>query len=80
MSKSIICDKINYDDIPELTKEDFARGVKNPLAGKLKKGYTIIVEHADHDEIITVTKKKRKKEAGAASSLCVAETNNIYNE
>ena len=54
-------DDINFDDIPELTEEDFARGKRNPFAGKFRDGYTIIVEHADHDEIITVTKKRRPK-------------------
>jgi hypothetical protein len=54
-------DEINFDDIPELTAEDFAKGKRNPLAGKFKDGYTIIVEHADYDEIITVTKKRRPK-------------------
>jgi len=54
-------EKINFDDIPELTKEDFTRGVKNPFAGKLKDGYTIIINHADHEEIIKVSKKRRPK-------------------
>ena len=71
---------INYDDIPELTKEDFEKSVKNPFAGKFKNGYTIIVEHTDHDEVITVTKKRRPKKATAESQSCVAETSLLYNE
>jgi len=51
---------INYDDIPEVT--DFSKFVKNPLAGQLKNGYTIIVEHEDHDEIITIKKSRREKQ------------------
>jgi hypothetical protein len=45
---------INYDDIPKIT--DFSKGRKNPFAGRFKDGYTIIVEHKDHNEIITVKK------------------------
>ena len=59
---------VNYDDIPELTAEDFARAVKNPFAGKFRDGYTIIVEHADHDEVITVTKKRKPKGSAVAES------------
>ncbi len=51
---------INYDDIPEIT--DFTKGRKNPFAGKFKDGYTVIVEHKDYDEIITVKKSRRAKE------------------
>ena len=72
--------RINYDDIPELTEEDFARGKKNPFAGKFKDGYTIIVEHADHDEIITVTKKRQPKGANIVEQQCVAEASNLYNK
>ena len=50
---------INYEDIPKIT--DFTKGRKNPFAGKFKDGYTIIVEHKDHDEIIEVRKTRRKK-------------------
>lgn len=50
---------INYDDIPEVT--DFSKGRKNPFAGMFKDGYTIIVEHKDHDEIIEVKKTRREK-------------------
>lgn len=55
---------INYDDIPEIT--DFSKFVKNPFAERMKKGYTMIVEHKDHDEIITVTKTRRKKSPAEA--------------
>jgi len=59
--KGIVYDEegINYDDIPEIT--DFSKGRKNPFAGKFKNGYTIIVEHEEHDEIIEVRKTKREK-------------------
>jgi len=52
-------EEINYDDIPKIT--DFSKGRRNPFAGKFKDGYTIIVEHKDHDEIIEVKKTRRKK-------------------
>ena len=52
-------DKIDLSDIPEIT--DFSKGRKNPFAGKFKDGYTIIVEHKDFDEIITVKKTRREK-------------------
>ena len=51
---------INYDDIPEIT--DFSKARKNPFAGKFKDGYTIIVEHKDFDEIITVKKTRQDRE------------------
>lgn len=51
---------INYDDIPEIV--DFSKGRKNPFAGKFKDGYTVIVEHKDYDEIVTVKKTRRAKE------------------
>ena len=50
---------INYDEIPEIT--DFSKFVKNPFAGQFKDGYTIIVEHEDHNEIITVSKSRQEK-------------------
>jgi len=77
MNESINND-INYDDIPELTKEDFARGQKNPFAGKLKNGYTIVIEHADCDEIITVTKKRQPKNANTNNLSYVAESDLSY--
>jgi hypothetical protein len=61
-------EEINYDDIPELTAEDFATGKRNPFAGKFRDGYTIIVEHADHDEVITVSKKRRPKGTSVGKS------------
>jgi len=45
---------IDLSDIPEI--KDFSKGRKNPFAGEFIKGYTIIVEHNDFDEIITVKK------------------------
>jgi hypothetical protein len=52
-------ESINYDDIPKIT--DFSKAIKNPFAGKFKDGYTIIAEHKDYDEIITVTKTRKIK-------------------
>ena len=40
---------------------DFSNATKNPHAGKFKDGYTIIVEHKDYDEVITVSKTKKPK-------------------
>ena len=40
---------------------DFSNAVKNPHAGKFKDGYTIIVEHKDYDEIITIKKESKRK-------------------
>ena len=40
---------------------DFSNAIRNPHAGKLKNGYTIIVAHKEYDEIITVTKSKKPK-------------------
>ena len=57
---NVCCEEdINYDDIPKIT--DFSKGRKNPFAGKFKDGYTIVVEHEDYDEIITVSKSRRAK-------------------
>ena len=53
---------INYDDIPEIT--DFSKARKNPFAGRFKDGYTIVVEHKDYDEIITVKKQRVAKGDG----------------
>ena len=50
---------IDFSDIPEIT--DFSNAVMNPHAGKLKNGYTIIIEHKDYDEVITISKTKRPK-------------------
>jgi len=50
---------IDLTDIPEIT--DFSKGRKNPFAGMFKDGYTIVVEHSDFDEIITVKKTKHDK-------------------
>ena len=52
-------EEINYDDIPKIT--DFIKGRTNPFAGRFKDGYTIIVEHKDHDEIVEVKKTRIKK-------------------
>jgi len=78
MNDLINTDGINYDDIPELTKEDFARGKKNPFAGKFKAGYTIIIDHADYEEVITVTKKRRTKKASTDNLSYVAESDLKY--
>ena len=50
---------IDFSDIPEIT--DISKARKNPFAGRFKNGYTIIVEHEDYDEIITVKKTRRIK-------------------
>jgi len=41
---------------------DFSNAVKNPHAGRLKDGYTIVVHHKDYDEIITVSKSRKPRE------------------
>jgi len=48
---------------------DFSNAVRNPHAGKFKEGYTIIVEHKDYDEIITVTKSKKQKSKTDAATV-----------
>jgi uncharacterized DUF497 family protein len=53
---------IDLSDIPEIT--DFSKGRKNPHAKNIKDGYTIIVEHKDYDEVITITKAKKPKGEG----------------
>ena len=51
-------------------KYDFSNAKKNPHAGKFEDGYTIIVEHSDYDEIITIKKaKKPKNENGVTASV-----------
>ena len=47
----------------EYTAQDFAGAIKNPYYGKLIKNgkYTVIVEHADYDEVIEVDVKTGKK-------------------
>jgi len=57
-------ENINYDDIPEIT--DFSNARKNPFAGRFADGYTIIVEHDDYNEIITVNKKREPKTTKAS--------------
>jgi hypothetical protein len=52
-------DTIDTNDIPEI--KDFSKGRRNPFAGQFKDGYTIVVEHADFDEIITVKKSRINK-------------------
>ena len=50
---------IDFSDIPEIT--DISKGRKNPFAGRFKDGYTIVVEHKEYDEVITVKKTRRAK-------------------
>jgi len=38
---------------------DFSNAKRNPHAGKFKDGYTVIVEHKDHNEVITVNKSAK---------------------
>ena len=41
---------IDYSDIPEIT--DFSKGVRKPeIAARMKKGYTIVIEHEGYNEI-----------------------------
>jgi hypothetical protein len=47
---------------------DFSNAVRNPHAGKFRNGYTIVIEHKDYDEVITVTKTKRPKDENGATS------------
>ena len=46
---------------------DFSKAIRNPHAGKFKDGYTIIVEHKDYNEIITVTKTRKPKDENSAT-------------
>jgi hypothetical protein len=48
---------------------DFSNAVKNPHAGKFKDGYTIVVEHKDYDEIVTITKSKKLKDENGNGTL-----------
>ena len=59
MSENDTNTSIDLSEIPEIT--DISKGRKNPFAGRFKDGYTIIVEHQDHDEVITVKKTRRAK-------------------
>jgi len=49
-------------DIPEIT--NYPKTSKRPPPGKMKDGYTIVVEHKDYDEIITVKKQRVAKGDG----------------
>jgi len=40
---------------------DFSNAIENPHAGKLKNGYTIVINHKDYDEVITITKSMHQK-------------------
>jgi len=40
---------------------DFSNAIKNPHANALKDGYTIVVEHKNYDEVITVKKSIQSK-------------------
>jgi len=46
---------------------DFSNAIKNPYAQRLKKGYTIVIEHEDYDEVITVKRERREKRSEGAS-------------
>ena len=57
---------------------DFSNAVRNPHAGKFKDGYTIIIEHKDYDEVITITKSRKPKEESVTVGVAVsaaAQTN-----
>ena len=47
---------------------DFSNAVRNPHAGKFKNGYTIIIEHKDYDEVITIKKTKKPKDEKSTAS------------
>jgi len=52
---------------------DFSNAVRNPHAGKMKDGYTIIIEHKEYDEIITIKKStKPKGENGTTDTVGAA--------
>ncbi|MCL2223921.1 MAG: hypothetical protein FWB96_03010 [Defluviitaleaceae bacterium] len=55
---------IDLSDIPEIT--DFSRGRRNPFAGMFRDGYTVIAEHPDYDEIITVKKTRCDKKVAVS--------------
>jgi len=57
---------------------DFSNVIKNPHAGKFKDGYTIVVEHKDYDEVITVkkTKKLRNESTNITSTGVPASATN----
>jgi len=40
---------------------DFSNATRNPHAKKLEKGYTLIIEHKDYDEIIKIEKTLKDK-------------------
>jgi len=60
-------ENIDLSDIPEIT--DFSKGRKNPFAGRFKDGYTIVIEHKDFEEIITVKKTRRDKESADTTQV-----------
>jgi len=57
---------------------DFSNAVKNPHAGKLRDGYTIVVEHNDYDEIITI-KKTIKQKSGKNAATNIDSTVSVRN-
>ena len=57
--------EIDLSDIPEITDVSNAR--KNPFAEKMKNGYSMIVEHGDYEEVITISKTRRPKAYSAVS-------------
>jgi cell fate regulator YaaT (PSP1 superfamily) len=52
---------------------DFSGAIKNPYADKLKNGYTVVVEHENYDEIITVQKAMRDKNQNGNQADSVKE-------
>jgi len=44
-----------------LDNYDFSNAIKNPFAKAMKKGYTLVIEHDDYDEIIEVKKTRKEK-------------------
>ena len=60
-------ENIDLSDIPEIT--DFSKGRKNPFAGRFKDGYTIVIEHKDFEEVITVKKTRRDKKSADSAQV-----------
>ncbi|MCL2171484.1 MAG: hypothetical protein FWB71_04965 [Defluviitaleaceae bacterium] len=51
---------------------DFSKAVRNPhFAAKMKNGYTVIIEHDEHDEIIRVERTVKTKEQKATKIISV---------
>jgi len=56
------------EDKPMKDHYDFSNAIKNPFAKSMKKGYTIIIEHDNYNEIIEVKKTIQEKSAKMAEA------------